>query len=467
MELEAKMPKPLNGAPLLESLSLTPLILSADSQQLFQSSVQYLLTHPSYETMAAESMNDLMSDDEDFWPRDSNDWRATYRPYNVKDGILQIPVMGVLLNKFSFTVGRWATGYKYIEMALKRGLADANVKGIALLIDSPGGEVAGCFELCEKIYDGRKTKPIRAFAADHAYSAAYAIASSAGILTVTKSGGVGSIGVVTAHVEYSKMMDDWGVKVTFIFAGKHKVDGNAYEELPKAVKDRIQVRIDKIYGVFTSTVARNRGMEDKDVRATEALTYDAQDGKDIGLSDRIGALEEEMVVFSTEVATGDEFMAVQDNVTGKKPGGGDEATGIDQATHDAAVASATAEGQKAGATAERTRISGILASEEGQKRPKAALSFALKTDMSVEAAQAVLSDLPEEKAETTQGVDAKGNVKRDHFAEAMGNTPKLESGEGGDGGEGGDDPDSPEAKASSILAAYGREAGAAPKKKSA
>lgn len=465
MELEAKMQKPLNGAPLLESLSLTPLMLAENSQQLFQSSVQYLLTHPSYEVMAAESMNDLMSDDEDFWPRDSNDWRAAYRPYNVKDGILQIPIMGVLLNKFSFTVGRWATGYKYIEMALKRGLADANVKGIALLIDSPGGEVAGCFELGEKIYAGRKTKPIRAFAADHAYSAAYVMFSSGSIGSVTKSGGVGSIGVVTAHVEYSKMMDDWGVKVTFIFAGKHKVDGNAYEALPKAVKDRIQVRIDKIYGVFTSTVARNRGMEDKDVRATEALTYDAQDGKDIGLSDRIGALEEEMVVFSTEVATGDEFMAVQDNVTGKKPGGGDEATGIDQATHDAAVASATAEGQKAGATAEKARITGILASEEGQKRPKAALSAALKTDMTVEQASAFLADLAEEKAEVPQGTDAKGNAKRDHFGEAMGKTPTLNAGEAGEGGD--EDPDSPEAKASSILAAYGREAGTGPKKKSA
>ena len=201
---------------------------------------------------------------------------------------------------------------------------------------------------------------------------------------------------------------------------------------------------------------------------TEALTYDAQDGKDVGLSDRIGALEEEMVVFSTEVATGDEFMA-QDNVTGKKPAaGGEEATGIDQATHDAAVASATAEGQKAGATAERARINGILASEEGQKRPKAALSAALKTDMTVEQATAFLGDLAEEKAEAPTGTDAKGNAKRDHFAEAMNNgTPKVTAGETADDGGEDDDADSPDAKANSILAAYGREAGVAPKKKSA
>jgi len=87
-----------------------------------------------------------------------------------------------------------------------------------------------------------------------------------------------------------------GIKLTLIYAGKHKVDGNAYEKLPDSVKGRIQERIDRIYGVFTSTVARNRGIDDNAVRATEALTFDAQDSTAQGFADRIGALEEEMVI---------------------------------------------------------------------------------------------------------------------------------------------------------------------------
>lgn len=154
-----------------------------------------------------------------------------YRPYSVANGTLSIPVNGVLLNQFSFQFGRWATGYQYVEKALARGMADPDVKRIALVVNSPGGEVAGCFECADKIYGARGEKPIRAFAADYAYSAAYALASSAGDLSVTRSGGTGSVGVVTTHVDFSEALANEGIKVTFIFAGKHKVEGNAYEAL--------------------------------------------------------------------------------------------------------------------------------------------------------------------------------------------------------------------------------------------
>ena len=135
---------------------------------------------------------------------------------------------------------------------------------------------------------------MRAFAVDHAYSAAFAIASSAHKISMTRSGGVGSVGVVTAHVDYSKMLNDFGVKVTFIFAGKHKVEGNAYEKLPAAAKARIQEKIDRIYGVFTGTVARNRKMDDQAVRATEALTYDASNAIDVGFADKVGVFEDDI-----------------------------------------------------------------------------------------------------------------------------------------------------------------------------
>lgn len=161
---------------------------------------------------------------DDFWFA-PDDYRSTYRPYRVKNGILRIPVRGVLLNKFPWQLGGWATGYEYITQAVKRGLDDSDVKGIALEIDSGGGLVAGNFELVDFLHASRGKKPIKAFASDSAYSAAYSIASAADDISVTRSGGVGSIGVVATHVEFSEALKMDGVKVTFIFAGKHKVDG--------------------------------------------------------------------------------------------------------------------------------------------------------------------------------------------------------------------------------------------------
>ena len=70
--------------------------------------------------------------------------------------------------------------------------------------------VAGNFDLVDRIFAARGVKPIRAYAAESAYSAAYSIASAADDITVSRTGGVGSIGVVTVHADYSQALDAGG-----------------------------------------------------------------------------------------------------------------------------------------------------------------------------------------------------------------------------------------------------------------
>lgn len=337
-----------------------------------------------------EASNDNVRMSDDFWPA-ADSWLAQYRPYIVKSGILLIPVKGVLVHGMGYALGGYATGYVYITKALERGLADPEVKGIAFIMDSPGGHVAGNFDLVDKIYDARGQKPIRAFASEGAYSAAYSIASAADSITVSRTGGVGSIGVVTSHLDISGAMEQAGYKLTFIHYGKHKVDGNPYEALPKAVKDKIQGRIDALGELFVSTVARNRAMDAQAVRDTEAATFSADEATSNGLADAIGSLDDAIAVFAADMSNQEE----DDMIT--------------QEQLDAAVASAKAEGvatgkaegktegQREGALAERTRISAILDSEEGKKRPAAAFAAALDTDMTAEKVIAFIAKLPEEK----------------------------------------------------------------------
>lgn len=374
------MPRKPSEHPFVEAFVANPILVDRHGVDLVNATVLHLAADPKFLALADQSrMASAHDGEDDFWCEDMADWR----PYVVTNGVLQIPIQGMLLNRFSYQFGRWATGYQYIERALARGLADANVKAIALVVDSPGGEVAGCFELGDKLFAARPVKPIRAFAADHAYSAAYALASAAGDIRVTRSGGTGSVGVVTAHVDWSGALAQDGIKVTFIFAGSHKVDGNPYEALPEDVKARIQERIDKIYAVFTSTVARNRKMEDEAVRATEALTFDAQDSVANGFADGIGALDEEMAAFCGEVAEAER----------------EQMTTYTQEQFDAAVASAKADGDKEGQKAEAGRFAAITGSDTGKARPKAAMA-AYSAGLTAEQAEAMLAGLPEEKAET-------------------------------------------------------------------
>jgi signal peptide peptidase SppA len=125
--------------------------------------------------------------------------------------------------------------------------------------DSPGGSVFGMHELSQKIYESRGKKPIVAIANSEAYSAAYYVASAADELWVTPTGMVGSIGVLSMHVDWSKSNEQQGIGVTYINAGKYKVEGHQDAPLDKEVRAEMQRHVDRYYRMFVESVARNRG----------------------------------------------------------------------------------------------------------------------------------------------------------------------------------------------------------------
>lgn len=379
--------------------------------------------------------------DDDFW---GEGW-SWFRPYVVKNGILHVPVKGVLLNDFPYAFGNWATGYEYIWQAIKRGLGDSAVKGIALVVNSGGGMVSGNFDLVDRIFEARATKPVHAFAAEHAYSAAYNIASAATHLTVARTGGVGSIGVVVTHFEFSRALDEAGVSVNIIRSKPDKMEGNPYEALSEGARERIQERVDEFHQQFAATVARNRGMTFEAVDATDAHTFMAQQAIENGLADAIGALDDAITAFEAKISEGDTQMA------------GNTQADIDRA-HEQALADATAagkaegksEGILEGAAAERTRISGILALDAAKARPSAALALALDTDLSPEQATSFLAKLPEEsKPDASNGAGAPAGMLQD--AMDGGDNPDV-------GADSGDDKDTAKTKVEedrALISAYG------------
>ena len=183
------------------------------------------------------------------------------------------------------------TGYDGIRHNFMSALNDPKVNGICLDIDSPGGEVAGCFDLSEYIFKSRGTKPVMAILSDMAFSAAYAIASAADVITVPKAGGTGSVGVVAMHADYSQKLEDEGVKVTMIHYGARKVDGNETQPLSNEALGRLQKDVNAMGEMFVKLVARNLGLSIKEVRDTQAGVFMGQAGVDIGFADEVLAPE--------------------------------------------------------------------------------------------------------------------------------------------------------------------------------
>lgn len=221
------------------------------------------------------------------------------RDYSVIDGIAVIPVQGTLLKKASF-MSAWSgsSSYEQIQRQVGNAVADAAVSAILLDIDSPGGETSGCFDLADYIFSVRREKPVWAVANDIALSAAYAIASSASRIYLNRTGAVGSIGVYALHMDQSGFDKDLGVSYTYVFAGERKVDANPHEPLSDRAQSDIQGEVDREYGIFTETVARNRHASQKDIVATEAAVMWAERAIPL-LADEIGTFEDAMEALSS------------------------------------------------------------------------------------------------------------------------------------------------------------------------
>lgn len=184
------------------------------------------------------------------------------------------------------------TSYTAIRSAFDEVMADDSVSAVVFRMESPGGMCSGCFDLSDHIFASRGQKPIIAAVDDFAFSACYALASACDEIWVSRTGGVGSIGVVAYHIDQTAYNQKVGVKVTPIYAGAHKVDFSPHLELSEEAREREQGEVDSIYRLFASSVARYRGMNIDDVTATEALTYSGQAAIDIGLADKLGTFRD-------------------------------------------------------------------------------------------------------------------------------------------------------------------------------
>lgn len=214
-------------------------------------------------------------------------------------GIAVIPVHGTLVRRaLGVEAASGLTSYGDIAEQLDQALADPRVNGILLDIDSPGGEAGGVFELADRIRAASSIKPVWAHANDSAYSAAYAIAASATRLTLSRTAGVGSIGVIALHVDQSVKDAKDGVHYTAIYAGEHKNDFSPHAPLSPQATTALQAEVDRLHTIFVEYVARMRGIDADAVRATEAGLLFAEDAVSTGLADAVVSVDQVITEFA-------------------------------------------------------------------------------------------------------------------------------------------------------------------------
>jgi signal peptide peptidase SppA len=223
-----------------------------------------------------------------------------------------IPVYGVLTHRAyaAQQVSTQLTSTELLAATVRAAAADSQIGGIVLDVDSPGGSVFGVQELGDAIHAVRGVKPIIAVANAQAASGAYWLASQADEVVVTPSGAVGSIGAFMRHSDKSEKNAKDGVKNTYIYSGKYKVEGNPDGPLDPEGLTYLQSQVDSFYTAFVKAVARGRG-----------VGVDVVRGPEFGEGRMVLARQAVQQGMANRVATLDQVIADMRRPAARRPGG--------------------------------------------------------------------------------------------------------------------------------------------------
>lgn len=171
--------------------------------------------------------------------------------------------------------------------------ADTDIGTIVILCNSPGGVVTGVPEAADALLAAAKKKTVLAVVDPLCASAAYWICSQATQIVAVPSADIGSVGVFMLHVDYSGMLSQIGMKPTFIFAGKYKVEGNPYEPLGAEAQAYLQGEVDDTYQQFLAAVARGRQIDVTKAEANfgQGRTMAAADAKKAKMIDVVASVQ--------------------------------------------------------------------------------------------------------------------------------------------------------------------------------
>lgn len=215
------------------------------------------------------------------------------KPYKVYDGVAHLNLVGTMVKRptcMGSMFGEDTSTTKLRDMA-RRANRDDEVKSKLTRTDSPGGEVAGSFDLGDDLAGG---KPLDVYYEDMGASAALIATMGARHATANQNAVLGSAGVYTALHDTSAMRERIGSRVHVVKAGKHKAIGHPGVSISDADLATVQARVDALHGLFLNKIAKGRpNMSAKQLADVgDASIYIGREAVKIGLIDGIGSFDE-------------------------------------------------------------------------------------------------------------------------------------------------------------------------------
>lgn len=170
--------------------------------------------------------------------------------------------------------------------------SDEGIDGVLLVIDSPGGTVAGTRELAEDVAALAAEKPVAAVVEDLCASAAYWAASQASRVFAEPSSAIGSIGTYAVVEDSHGAAEEAGVRVHVVSTGAHKGRGVPGTEVTEEDLSEVQRLVDGLNGHFQNAVRAGRGLDgDRLSAVSDGRVWLAEEAAGLGLVDEVGNFE--------------------------------------------------------------------------------------------------------------------------------------------------------------------------------
>jgi signal peptide peptidase SppA len=191
---------------------------------------------------------------------------------------------------------------------------ESPAKAVVLEIDTPGGDVFGCFEAARAIREmaDASKKPLIAYTESLAASGGYALACAADLIVVSDEGHVGSVGVISALVSQARLDEAMGLRFEVFGSGARKTDGCPHVEITEEASAELRAHVTSLAEVFFAWVADRRGMTPDEVRALEAGVFHGASAVSAKLADEVVQTKNQLLA---KVASGDTASAVERKAT--------------------------------------------------------------------------------------------------------------------------------------------------------
>ncbi|HMI84328.1 MAG TPA: signal peptide peptidase SppA [Polyangiaceae bacterium] len=208
-----------------------------------------------------------------------------------RQGIGVVKLRGPIVSRAPLALGRMAESEQVIGALRAAGEAKA-VRGVVLLIDSPGGSVLASDRIYHEVARLAEKKPVVAYFVNVAASGGYYVAAGAHAIVAQPTTITGSIGVVAAHLVLSPLLDKLGIVTELVKRGARADMLSPSRPLDPGERDAMSREIEGYYRDFVDIVARGRSRAPEDIeKLARGRVYSGAEAYRLGLVDRLGDFE--------------------------------------------------------------------------------------------------------------------------------------------------------------------------------